>query len=259
MPDPDYLSNVQSQTMDKSQRKMMVEFIINAWITLHRFGAATLHLAIRNMDRFLSVKPMEFRMYKVIGITLLFNASKNIETYECIPSAASMLSDLSNNGIVRQKDNIYFKDITKNELRILEALKWDNMPTTNLTFIRGFINSIKNFKSIATGILYSFCEYLSILTLYKYEFVEFCPSTVSAGILYYAITKLHDAKEEEEWAEALENVSHVSIPSMKAIAKDVQALHDEARKEPMYIPINERYELSQFHKVSMLSPLRKLI
>lgn len=224
-PDKNYLRTVQKGLHPIDDRAAVVNFMIYSSARLQLY-TDTLHLAVRNLDRFLSVKHFPVRNFELLGLALLFDSAKHLESLENTPWAAEIVKNLEKAITVKEED------IVNTETEVLMTLNFDMVVPTAITFIRSVIERADPIEGVQFEKLQFLTEFLGELTLLEYKFLRYNPSLIAASIIYYALLILNP-NNKYIWNQNLRELTGYSLRKMRECVKDIYDVHrnEEFRKD----------------------------
>lgn len=113
-----------------THRHVIIQWMIDVATTFH-FHSATLHLAVRHLDAFMSLRHLTKDVWQLVAVTAIFIAAKCEEPSSRVP----VLDDLK-----FICDNAFDHDhIRKMEVCMLRALDWDLVVKTPVHFCNHFL------------------------------------------------------------------------------------------------------------------------
>jgi hypothetical protein len=157
--------------LTENMRSILVDWL--AHVHVHtRQQPETLHLAIRIMDTYLSIRPCLRSKLQLVGMTALLLASKIEEIHAVSIDTLLQLVD----GAYDRNEALVF------ERTMLGALKWNVTLPTCYQFIQRFLRAAYTDRRVQL-----LSHYLAELCLLDYKMLRYPPSQVAAGCIWAAL------------------------------------------------------------------------
>src|SRR6185369_16731287 len=193
MPRSDYMASIQKE-LDWDMRQSMINWIVEIHNSLN-MSPETLFLAVNIIDRLLSKKSVAESMFKLLGFTALFIASKHEDV-----SAPSIRDYIV---LILTKNHYNEKDFIRAEQFILQAIDHYLAYPNPMYFLRRNSkadHSNSRFHALVKHLFlrrnpkanhsnsksHTLAKYLMEVTLIDYTFISYKPSMIAAASLYVA-------------------------------------------------------------------------
>ncbi|AES98215.1 putative cyclin [Medicago truncatula] len=174
LPASDYVNRLKNGELDLQGRMESIDWMEKAGLYFG-FGPLCIYLAIRYMDRFLSVVDMlKERKWSIqlLAFCCLYLAAKIDEVV--VPRSVDMQMD-------EKKYLFDKKTLRTTELLILSTLNWRMQAITPFSYIDFFLNKVNGDQvPIGDSILQSFRLIMS--TVRGLDFIQFRPSEIAAAV-----------------------------------------------------------------------------
>jgi len=205
-PNSDYMERIQTD-ISHVMRAILVDWLFEV-AREFSLRPETLYLAVNILDRYLARVVIGRGRLQLVGVTSLLIAAKYFEM-DC-PSV---------DDLVYITDNTYTREeIPRMEIMILNALSFDVTVVTTYDFLERFLKVVG-----ANKIVSDMANFLSELTLQKYNMLGFLPSVVAASCVVVALFVMNS----HHWPLALKQVAGVSVHELKhCIAQVLRVFQD---------------------------------
>ena len=206
MPDPLYM--LKQKELRWKMRSILVDWLVEVHQKF-KLLPETLFLAVNIIDRFLSIKAVQFAKLQLVGVTAMFIAAKYEEVYA--PSI---------NQYVYMTDGGYTtEEIMKAERVILSTLDFNLQYPNPLSFLRRVSKAdLYDLNTRTMG------KYLMEITLLDECFLKYTPSMIAAAAMYIS----RWVHSNCEWDDNLEHYAGYSEKELEASVTDIiNYLHKE--------------------------------
>jgi len=228
MPKSDYMS-------EQHDLKIKFRAILVDWLSsvqrAKKMRPVTIHLAVRILDQFLSVRLVVKSQLQCVGLACLLIAAKQEET-EAIEIA----------DCVYLADNSFTKDeLKKMELVVATALQFNLCLPTVLHFLEDF-QKLNRSSELQRNLL----GYLVELSMVDYRILQYPPSIVAAAAILLAnkLMKVHPS-----WSPAMTKDIGYTVEQIRPCAKELCAVYENAESNTLQA-VRKKYSSPEYQSVA---------
>jgi len=237
-----------SKTITAESRRVLVDWLIEVQGE-YNLSQTTLFLAVNYLDRFLSRRELPKNQLQLLGVGLLWIASKYEDPN---PPALTQLIFICD-------DAYEMKNILIMEQIILHVLKFELTVETPYNFLHRTLNRLNIKDDKFTNVT----QFMAEAALLSTNFVKFLPSCIAASILY---TTHHLFGGDDETKCNINKYTNYNINDieviecMKLIREQLTRLSNSLNpNENTYLALIEKYEalapeiIESYHKIMQIA------
>jgi len=224
-----------SKTITVDARRVLVDWLIEVQGE-YNLSQTTLFLAVNYLDRFLSVQELPKNQLQLLGVCLLWIASKYEDQNPPTLTQLIFICD----------DAYEMKNILAMEQLILQVLKFELTAETPYNFLHRILNRLNIKDEKFTNIT----QFIAESTLLSTSFVNFLPSCIAASILY---TTHHLFGGDDETKCKINKYSIYNINDIE-IVECIELINNQLTNLSNSLNPNESTYLALIEKYEILTP-----
>jgi len=216
-PSPNYMTK--QTDINAKMREILIDWLVEVHLKF-KLCLETLYLTVNIIDRFLERRAVKRAKLQLVGCTAMLIAAKYEEIYAPEVKDFVYISDKAYN----------HEQILAMESIMLNTLKFNLTVPSPLRFAERFIKVAGGDK-----LLQFTTEFLLELTLQKYQFLKYLPSTVAASALYLAQKSIGKGT----WHATIVAHTGYSEAALEPCVRDLIAV--ATQKNPRYCAVRKKF------------------